>query len=369
MLKRSKTVDASQVKMRYKNLGPKGLLFAAVVFFLAFTANSLPALAKKKTSSLAAKQAEVQRLRNQIESLDRSLRQLAKKYTTLSYKLGDTKAKLKKSEEELAAALAKQKYHSEALGRRVQAIYRYGEVDFLLVLVGAKSFDEFLLRAAMLKRIGSQDAQLLAQAVQARKEVEEKQKVLADVKANQQAILKQLKTQQKAIEEKLGKQRALLKGRAGEVLMLERQRRIDYSSSRFTTSGFVFPVAGPHTYPDTWGASRAGGRRTHKGTDIMALRGTPCVACVSGRVKLSSGGAGGIMLYIYGNDGHHYFYAHLNGYASGMSNGVSVSAGQVVGYVGSTGNARGGTPHLHFEIHPNGGAAINPYSILRAADR
>lgn len=324
-----------------------------------------PAQAKKR-DPLATKQAELSRLRNQIESLDRSLRQNAKKYTSLSYKLADTKSKLKKSEEELAAAQAKQRFFQEALGKRVQAIYRHGNIDFFMVLVGSKTFDEFLLRNDMLKRIGQQDAKLLAQAIQARKEVEEKQKVLAGVKATQASILKQLKAQQKAMESKLSKQKALLKSKTGEVLMLERQRQVSYSSSRFHTSGFVFPVAGPHTYSDTWHAPRRG--HLHQGCDIFALSGTPCVACVSGRVSLSSGGAGGIMLYIHGDDGHTYFYAHLRGYSGGIGSGTHVNAGNVVGYVGNTGNARGGAPHLHFEIHPNGGAAIDPYPILRAAD-
>lgn len=354
---------------KIKRLTSNTILILILTTGLIFLTSAPLVLAKKRKSSLAAKQAEVNRLRNQIGSLDRSLRQIAKKYTNLSYKLADTKAKLRKSEQELAAAQAKEKFYHEALNRRIQAIYRHGQIDFLMVIVGSKTFDEFLLRTDMLKRVGKQDAKLLFQAIQARKDVEEKQKVLADVKATQAAILKQLKAQQREMESKLATQRALLKSKTGEIIMLERQRQVSYASARFHTSGFVFPVAGPCTFSNTWGAPRGGGRRRHKGTDIFALRGTPCVACVSGRVSLSSGGNGGIMLYLYGNDGHTYFYAHLNGYAAGIRNGSSVNAGKVIAYVGNTGNARGGAAHLHFEIHPNGRGAINPYSILRSAYR
>jgi murein DD-endopeptidase MepM/ murein hydrolase activator NlpD len=135
-------------------------------------------------------------------------------------------------------------------------------------------------------------------------------------------------------------------------------------------SGFVFPVKGPNSYVDSWGAARSGGRR-HKGTDIMAATGTPVVACVSGTIKRTSPhsrGLGGITIYLDGDDGNTYYYAHLNSISAGISAGTQVEAGQVIGAVGSTGNASASAPHLHFEIHKGGGSAINPYSTLRDAE-
>jgi murein DD-endopeptidase MepM/ murein hydrolase activator NlpD len=131
----------------------------------------------------------------------------------------------------------------------------------------------------------------------------------------------------------------------------------------------VFPVAGPNSYIDSWGFSRSGGRR-HEGTDIMAARGTDVVACVSGVIEKTSPysqGLGGITIWLRGDDGNTYYYAHLNRIVDGIAPGVRVDAGQVIAEVGNTGNARGGSPHLHFEIHPGGGAAIDPYPILRSA--
>ncbi len=93
--------------------------------------------------------------------------------------------------------------------------------------------------------------------------------------------------------------------------------------------------------------------------------GHPLVAVQDGIVRLRTVNLGGIVVYLYDDAGNRYYYAHAAGYAPGLTNGQRVSRGQVIAYVGSTGNAGG--PHLHFQIHPNGGAAVNPYPTLREA--
>lgn len=131
------------------------------------------------------------------------------------------------------------------------------------------------------------------------------------------------------------------------------------------SGGMACPVDGFSTFTDTWGAPRSGGR-SHQGVDMLAARGTPLAAIEAGTIRrLGNGGLGGITIWLTGQSGDEYYYAHLNDWAPGLSVGQSVAVGELVGYVGSTGNASYSVPHLHFEFHPGGGSAVNPYSLVK----
>ena len=123
----------------------------------------------------------------------------------------------------------------------------------------------------------------------------------------------------------------------------------------------VCPMNGA-AYGDSWGAPRSGGR-SHEGVDMLAPRATPIYAVVSGSVNFQQNRLGGNAASLVGDNGNRYYYAHFASYE-----GVSrrVTQGEVIGYNGDTGNATG-TPHLHFEVHPGGGLAVNPTPSVRAA--
>jgi septal ring factor EnvC (AmiA/AmiB activator) len=198
----------------------------------------------------------------------------------------------------------------------------------------------------------------------------------ARLAASDPALAAQLAARSAELSGKLDELRAAKEyaealARLEEARRQEEARRAAEAQAASTPSGpltsgggIVCPVQGPVHFTDTWGAARSGGR-VHKGVDMMAAYGTPTVAPVSGRVEHRGSSLGGLSWYVYGDNGHTYYGTHLSGYAN---QGVGrVAAGTVIGYVGTSGNAPDGSPHLHFEFHPGGGEPVNPYPLAAAA--
>ena len=143
----------------------------------------------------------------------------------------------------------------------------------------------------------------------------------------------------------------------------------------------VFPVLGQVSYTDDFGSPRPGG--PHQGIDIVAPKRTLALAAEAGKVEFwKTSAAAGCMLYLHGASGTTYYYIHLNNdltakndnrgkcspgtaYAKGLKDGAKVVAGQQVGYVGDSGDANGMHAHLHFELHPGGKGAVDPYAWLQ----
>jgi murein DD-endopeptidase MepM/ murein hydrolase activator NlpD len=278
--------------------------------------------------------------------------------------------KLEENEDRIAALEKRSKTTAKDLARaqanlqvRARTIYRMKDIDFVSVVLGATDFQELFTRMELLQSVVGQDA-----------------REVRDVKALRKRYSSEM-SQLKGARKSLQKNASLMRQRRRTLTALMAQKQREYEAAKAELgaaaslvrsgyappgpNGMVFPVDGPCYYDDTWGAPRSGGR-THKGTDIMSAKGTPCVATCSGTISSKEGGLGGKVIYLDGDNGWRFYYAHLSGWAVRSGR---VKAGQLIGYVGATGNAAGGAPHLHFQMWTSSGSIVDPYSYLKQMER
>lgn len=151
--------------------------------------------------------------------------------------------------------------------------------------------------------------------------------------------------------------------------MRERMKAETRISSEVILSNLTIPVAGL-TYRDlydSWGQPRDGGKRSHKGIDIFAPKGREIIAVADGYLSyIGTQPKGGKCLWLVTDAGISFYYAHLDRWAAGIYEGMEVKRGDLLGYVGNTGNAITTPPHLHFGVVEND-EAINPYPLFRGA--
>jgi len=200
----------------------------------------------------------------------------------------------------------------------------------------------------------------------ARDDVRASQKALAARLAQRRGAVASLRKQDAAARAEVARLAAVQRALAAKAASEQAARRragpvASRASGVIVTGSWVRPVQGRHVFSNDFGDARSGPpAHRHQGIDILAPRGTPVVANASGTVSRNSSSLGGMSYFLHGDDGITYFGAHLSGYAAAGR----VAAGTVIGYVGNTGDARGGPTHLHFEMHPGGGGAVNPYPTL-----
>lgn len=238
--------------------------------------------------------------------------------------------------------------------RVANAVIR-GNAAELDTLIGASDVNEVETRTVMLRSVAEADSKAVSEYLAAKQVVD-------------RGVLD-------ALEDVSATRRELRGARAPlrDVLELNAERRfalaVFSAGSEILIRGFVFPVAEPYSFIDSWGFPRMVGteyEHGHQGTDIMADFGTPLYAVERGLViRVGDDVLGGIKLWVKGQSGTYYYYAHMQSYADGVVEGTPVEAGDIVGFVGDSGNARGGAPHLHFQVHPGGGEPVNPYGLLK----
>ena len=250
----------------------------------------------------------------------------------------------------------------QALENRARTAFKRGPLESLEVLFESDGPQVAFERVALLDALQRRDQVAIEEAAAAQVALQQAEALIGAREAELVSLQEDLDADAQALQDDLDR----AAGAAAEIRSLvSRQRRIDRGAQQGIYS-CIFDQ-GAFRFRDTWGAPRSGGRR-HRGTDVFAAYRAPVYAITSGTIQRHSRSAlGGIGLYLRGDDGNVYYYAHLDSIDPSASVGVRVTAGELVGRNGSTGNAVRSAPHVHFELHPGGGSAINPYPWLAAA--
>ncbi|HEX21119.1 MAG TPA: hypothetical protein ENH19_00520 [Actinobacteria bacterium] len=359
-------------------------------------------------SQINSKKNQQSETKTKSEDLNKRLEEIITKYQASYSELATTESEIAKNQRELNSAIGQQAYYQKILNKRSVFAYRYGNVYILEILLQTTDFQDFISRLDFLSKISTRDAQVLRAAKRLKTEIKDKRNKLDKQKLHQAELVNLLANNKDEMSKTLAGQQELLtvlntdinslssdKQKLIEDKKAEDERLAQWAASGRSSGGsghindntygganpsssplnMIFPLARgyAHGYSNDWGAARPGGSR-HQGTDIFASRGTPVVAVTNGVIGSMFGQQklGGFRMWVNGDDGYNYYYAHLNGdvgiaYAPGIAPGVRVSQGQVIGYVGNSGQAKTTPTHTHFGITING-MWINPYPYLRAAD-
>jgi peptidoglycan hydrolase CwlO-like protein len=330
-------------------------------------------------------QVEANRIAQQIDAV-------RSRIARVQGRIADANADMAQAQEELSAT-------QERLDSRARAAYETGPALMLAVLLGAQSMSDMADRLAVLNAATGSDRSLIEkiEALQAR--LESRKAALTSLRTDLRAEQADLGRKEKSLQSKLTAAQALMdqletdraeanslvtrleEKRAAEIAAekarLAAQQSASHGGSSFSGVFEVCPVDQPRAYWDDFGDPRySGGYHPHAGNDIVAPTGTPIRATFSGTAADASNPLGGLSVKVYGSLGYTY-----NAHLSRRGQLGAVSAGDIIGYVGTGGDAKGGIPHDHFEWHPNSipsslwvsplgysiiGSAVDPYPYLNS---
>jgi murein DD-endopeptidase MepM/ murein hydrolase activator NlpD len=362
----------------------------AILLLVAALALAAPVAALAQ-GGVRASRAEVQRLEGQLAVLDARVGALAAEHNLAIDRLEEVTARLGRARRELAETRRAAEEANVVLTERLRSIYARGEVSDLEILLASGSVTELADVRALLDRIAERDARAVTTLRRARDRAAALRAQLTEDRAAAAQRAAELAARQQELATAVRRRQELLRGARRELraaIAAERERRrreaaLAAARKARATSGLpyvpsaaetavlpggtrhVFPIRGGARYTDDWLYPRPGGR-VHQGIDLFATEGTPIIAVADGTLfRVGYNGLGGWRFWLRDAAGVQYYHAHLSAFAPAAREGAVVRQGTVLGYVGTSGDARGTPPHLHFEIHAGAGP-VRPFPIVSA---
>jgi murein DD-endopeptidase MepM/ murein hydrolase activator NlpD len=369
---------------RGSRLGPfqRALAVGAALFVLVQVA---PGSAKTTVQEIRRAERKVKQIKRELRRERVRLDAIRAQIGRLNTQIAQAQAHLGQLRERRAVvdkSIAKQtrdiKTLQGRLDERARTAYITGPAVILEAILGAESLTEMSDRVTFLDVLAREDSDVSIAIDLEREQLQQHEVDLKDYVGEERDVLRQLAKQNEDLQGQFAAQ-IRVEDRIADKLadarrtlrVLEERRRRELAASLgvgnigppLSADGPFFwcPVDAPRSYINDFGFPRVG--HTHQGNDIFAPSGTPIRAPFDGTAQEGSGGLGGLYVHVRADASSDYVYnAHLSRFA-GVS-GQHVVKGQIVGYVGQTGNAASTPPHNHFEYHPGGGSAVSPYLYL-----
>ena len=375
--------------LRFWSAALSAALLTALLPGVGALAAPKPPVVDSQVSSAASR---LNQVRARVEQVSTALDQTAAQYEQANahrIRIADELAASDLVVQEARTAVAAAE---ETLGSRIAAVYKHPREDLAMTdaLFKAPDAPTALHRAAIYRRLVSRSADEVQDVRWAAELTETDTRQAAVIAAGAEASTQEWRRQSVALAGELRSAQAevatavaeLEKAHAEAERRAEEERRRAEEQRRQeallqtgaaptgappAVNGRVCPVGQPNGFIDSWGFPRSGGR-THEGADMFAPYGTPTFAVAGGVIyRVYNNPLGGLAINLIDDDGNMYYYAHMSSVA--VKTGQKIGAGQVIGAVGTSGNAAGTPPHLHWQYHPGNGAPVNPYPLAFALCR
>jgi murein DD-endopeptidase MepM/ murein hydrolase activator NlpD len=286
----------------------------------------------------------------------------AQRYTDALSEQAGQESEIARLEAEIPALRARSVELRRQVRERAILLYQQGTAMPLSRMVDAGSVIDATRAIQLTQSAAGHDQDVAAELTQTAAKLERDEAELRTRKAEQDAVVARLADERTLLEAALARSDAALHTiEAVAFAQGSAEGADDVAAGRVKTGATVCPIYGPMAHVNDWGAPRSGGR-THQGNDLFAPYGTADVAVIDGVIRWDFDDLGGQGIWLDGVDGVSYYYAHLSAFEGPPR---PVLAGDVIGYVGDTGNAKGGPPHTHFGVK-SGGQMVNPYPTIKA---